>query len=48
MAQQDIVLAIARGPEDFATAGDGFSFLSSTGQTIAGVVSAIALIHGDA
>lgn len=48
MAQQDIVLAITRGPANFATAGEGLSFLSATGQTIAGVVSTIVLIYGDA
>ena len=46
MAQQDVVLAVARGAANFATAGQGISFLSATGQTIAGVVLAIAPIGG--
>ena len=46
MAQQDVVLAVAGGAANFATAGQGISFLSATGQTIAGVVSAIAPIGG--
>ena len=46
MSQQDIVLAVAGGATNMATAGQGISVLSASGQTIAGIVSAVAPIGG--
>ncbi len=46
MAQTDVVLAVAGGTANFATAGGGLSLLSAAGQTVAGVISAVAPIGG--
>ncbi|WP_265288539.1 hypothetical protein [Verminephrobacter eiseniae] len=46
MSRQDIVLAVAGGATNMATAGQGISILSASGQTIAGIVSAVAPIGG--
>ena len=42
VSQQDIVLAVAGGTPNMATAGQGISILSATGQTISRMVSAVA------